>query len=180
MGAALLRESFDRSSFTDPASGAQYRISRDPAGFQMEFSRAASGVRISNTRAQVAAALGAPAKKKTGSNDFGRYVQYMYAGGIVVTFQGEDRVSSVVTSGLGDRTSNGIGVGSAEADVKLHIPGVKCETIAGSRSCHTGKFSAGKKVTDFAILMSFRLSMNSPFRVTEPFTSSMVTSLVCP
>jgi hypothetical protein len=111
-----------------------------------------SGVRISNTRAQVRAALGAPAKQKSGSNDFGRYVQYTYKEGIVVTFQGEDRVSSILTTGLGDRTVKGVGVGTAEADVKSGVPGVKCETIAGSRSCHTGTFRAGKKITDFAIV----------------------------
>jgi hypothetical protein len=111
-----------------------------------------SGVRISNTRAQVRASLGAPAKQKTGSNDFGRYVQYTYKEGIVVTFQGEDRVSSISTSGLGDRTAKGVGVGSTEAEVKSGVPGVKCETIAASRSCHTGKFTAGKKITDFSIV----------------------------
>jgi len=75
----------------------------------------------------------------------------LYAGGIVVVFQGEERVSSVVTTGLGDRTSNGIGVGSPEADVKAHIPGVKCETLGSARSCHTGRLVSGRKVTDFRI-----------------------------
>ncbi len=31
------------------------------------------------------------------------------------------------------------------------MKGVKCETTAGSRSCHTGSFKPGKTVTDFAI-----------------------------
>ena len=44
VGAAASRESFDRASFIDPASGARYRISADAAGYRMEFSRAASGV----------------------------------------------------------------------------------------------------------------------------------------
>jgi hypothetical protein len=127
-------------------------LAQAPSALAMiQIDKGIAGARISSTRAQVKAALGNPVKTRAGSNDFGRYVQYTYGGGIVVTFQGEDRVSSVVTSGLGDRTSNGIGVGTAEADVKLHIPGVKCETIAGSRSCHTGRFAAGRKVTDFRI-----------------------------
>jgi hypothetical protein len=117
----------------------------------IQLDRGISGVRIGNTRAQVKAALGTPARSRAGSNDFGRFVQYSYAGGIVVVFQGEERVSSVVTSGLGDRTSNGIGVGSPEADVKAHIRGVRCETFGSARSCHTGRLLAGRKVTDFRI-----------------------------
>jgi hypothetical protein len=70
----------------------------------------------------------------------------------VVVFQGEERVSSVATSGPGDRTSNGVGVGSLEADVKAHVPGVKCESFGTERSCHTGRLVAGRKVTDFRLL----------------------------
>jgi hypothetical protein len=127
-------------------------LAQAPAAHALiQLDRGIAGARIGATRAQVKAALGKPVKTRAGSNDFGRFVQYSFSGAIVVTFQGEDRVTSVLTSGLGDRTSNGIGVGSPEADVKLHVPGVKCETIAGSRSCHTGKFLAGRKVTDFRI-----------------------------
>jgi hypothetical protein len=117
----------------------------------IQLDRGIAGARIGNTRAQVKAALGKPVKTRSGSNDFGSFVQYLYSGGITVSFQGEDRVTSIVTTGLGDRTSNGLGVGSKEDDVKLHVPGVKCETIAGSRSCHTGRFAAGRKITDFRI-----------------------------
>lgn len=117
----------------------------------IQLDRGISGVRISNTRAQVKAALGNPQKQRAGSNDFGRFVQYSYAGGITVMFQGEDRVSSVVTTGLGDRTSSGIGVGSPESEVK-QISGIKCETIGSIRSCHTGRLVSGRKVTDFRIV----------------------------
>ena len=51
-------------------------------------------------------------------------------------FQGRTRVTSVETTGLGDRTAEGVGVGSSEADADA-LPGVKCETIVGVRSCHT-------------------------------------------
>jgi hypothetical protein len=121
------------------------------ADAMIQLDRGIAGVRIGNTRAAVKAALGTPVKQRAGSNDFGRYVQYLYGGGITVTFQGEDRVSSVLTIGLGDRTSSGIGVGSPEADVRRRIPGVKCETIGTLRSCHTGRLVAGRKVTDFRI-----------------------------
>jgi len=116
----------------------------------IQLDKGISGVRIGNTKAQVRASLGTPQKSRAGSNDFGRFVQYMYAGGITVTFQGEDRVSSVVTTGLGDRTSSGIGVGSPEDNVK-NISGIKCENTGSSRSCHTGRLVSGRKVTDFRI-----------------------------
>src|SRR3989442_1097091 len=43
-GAAAVRESFGRAGFTEPASGATYRVFAEPAGYQMEFSRANSDV----------------------------------------------------------------------------------------------------------------------------------------
>lgn len=114
----------------------------------IQLDRAISGVRIGNTKAQVRASLGTPQKSRAGKNEFGSFVQYSYAGGITVMFQGEDRVSSVVTTGLGDRTSSGIGVGSPEDAVK-NIAGIHCENIGSSRSCHTGRLVSGRKVTDF-------------------------------
>jgi hypothetical protein len=116
----------------------------------IQLDKGISGVRIGNTKAQVRASLGTPQKSRAGQNDFGHFVQYTYAGGITVMFQGEDRVSSIVTTGLGDRTSSGIGVDSPEDAVK-NISGIKCETIGSSRSCHTGRFVNGRKITDFRI-----------------------------
>ena len=121
------------------------------AGAMIQVDKGIAGARLDNTQAQVKAALGAPAHEKTGSNDFGTFRQFIYAGGLRVFFQGDAKVTSVATSGLGDRTSKGVGVGSTEASVKSKVPGVKCETIAGTRSCHTGDFSAGERVTDFLI-----------------------------
>ena len=95
------------------------------------------------------AALGT-SSTKSGSNDFGPYVRYRFAGGLTVLFQGKTKVTSVTTTGLGDRTTEGVGVGSTEADADK-LKGVKCETIAGFRSCHTSDFEPGKRVTDFQI-----------------------------
>jgi hypothetical protein len=117
----------------------------------IQVDRGIAGVRIDNTRAQVRAALGAPDKVTSGTNEFGAFTQYRYAGGVTVSFQGGQRVSSVATTGLGDRTSRGVGVGSKEAAVRSKVAGVTCETIAGSRSCHTGRLEGGQRVTDFLI-----------------------------
>jgi hypothetical protein len=121
------------------------------AGAFVQIDRGIAGARIGNTQAQVKTALGNPRLTKTGSNDFGDYTLFYYEGGLRVTFQGNTKVTSVTTSGLGDRTSKGVGVGSTENTVKTKVPGVTCESFGSTRSCHTGDFSAGSRVTDFLI-----------------------------
>jgi hypothetical protein len=116
----------------------------------IQIDQGISGARIGNTRAEVRTALGTPASTSSGSNDFGPFVRYTYAGGLRVLFQGKTEVTSIEMRGPGDRTPQGVGVGSSEAKADA-LPGVKCETIAGFRSCHTGSFTAGKRVTDFQI-----------------------------
>ena len=115
----------------------------------VQVDKGIAGARLGSTLAQVHAALGTPARVANGSNDFGRFRQESYGGGIVVFYQGSRTVTSVVTTGLGDRTAKGVGVGSTEAAVRAKVAGVRCETIAGSRSCHTHSFTAGRRVTDF-------------------------------
>ena len=114
--------------------------------------RGIAGARLGNTKAEVRAALGKPGRVKRGMNDFGPFTVFRYRGAISVTFQGNRRVTSVTTKGHGDRTIRGVGVGSSERSVQRRVPGVTCETFFGTtRSCHTGDFSAGTRVTDFRI-----------------------------
>jgi hypothetical protein len=124
-----------------------------PAAAQalIQVDRGIAGARLGNSRAEVRAALGTPASTRSGTNDFGRFLQWRFKGGITVIFQGRREVSTVSTSGRGDRTRRGVGVGSTEAAVKARVRGVRCETIAGFRSCHTGRFTAGEILTDFLI-----------------------------
>ena len=118
----------------------------------IQVDRGIAGARIGSTRAEVRAALGTPSNVATGSNDFGPWVRYTFAGKLRVMFQGRTRVTSVETKGLGDRTSAGVGVGSSEAAVKARVPGVKCETFGSVRSCHTGDFLPGARITDFRVV----------------------------
>src|SRR3954462_12821664 len=117
-----------------------------PAGAMVQVARGIAGARIGAARSAVRAALGTPTSTKSGTNDFGPYVRYRFAGGLTVLFQGKQKVTSVQTTGLGDRTTQGVGVGSTQAEADA-LPGVRCE----SGSCHTGDFLPGKKVTDFTI-----------------------------
>jgi hypothetical protein len=70
------------------------------------------------SQAQMKAGLGNPDRKKTGHNDFGPFTQFLYRGGITITFQGNTSVAAVAITGHTDRTSGGAGVGSTEEQVK--------------------------------------------------------------
>jgi hypothetical protein len=117
----------------------------------VQVDRGIGGARLGNSRAEVRAALGAPASTRSGTNDFGRFLQWRFRGGVTVIFQDRTEVTTVSTTGRGDRTPRGVGVGSTEAAVRNRVRGVRCETIAGFRSCHTGRFTAGEIITDFQL-----------------------------
>jgi hypothetical protein len=117
----------------------------------IQIDRGIAGARLGNSRAEVRAALGTPAKVTHGTNDFGPFTQLRFRGGITVSFQGDAKVTAVDTTGRGDRTARGVGVGSSERAVRRRVRGVHCETIAGFRSCHTGALRAGRRITDFHI-----------------------------
>lgn len=120
----------------------------------IQVQRGISGIRLNMSSAQVKASLGSPAKVKHGSNPFGSFTQYMYDGGITVTFQGDRNVTAVAITGHTDRTASGVGVGSTEAQVKHGVRGVKCDAgnhPNGVTSCHVGSFKPGGRVTDFLI-----------------------------
>jgi hypothetical protein len=130
------------SAFVAPAS----------ASAVIQLDQGIGGVRLDNTAAQVRTALGKPDQVRRGRNTFGRFTRYSYTPeSITVIFQGGSKVTSVATEGVGDRTTRAVGVGSRERTVDQRVRGVKCETIARIRSCHTGDFRPGRRVTDFLI-----------------------------
>ena len=117
----------------------------------IQVDRGIAGARLNNTRAEVRAALGAPVRVVRDRNIFGPTLSFRYRGGITVFFQGRRRVTAVFTTGRGDRTIRGVGVGSSERAVRRRVPGVRCDTVSGTRSCHTNEFAPGQRVTDFRI-----------------------------
>ena len=107
-----------------------------------------AGVTVGMTPGKVKSVLGRPSSVKRGSNDFGKYTIYKYVG-LVVEFQGNSKVTSVTTTRRSERTKSGAGVGSTEAQLKAGVKGLKCMSGGGFRHCYLGKFSPGRRVTDF-------------------------------
>jgi hypothetical protein len=121
------------------------------AGAYVKIDQGIAGARLGNTQAQVKAALGEPSLVKTGTNDFGPFSIFYYEGGLRVTFQGNEQVSSVYTTGKGDRTTKGIGVGNTEKALRQKHSGLVCEGSGDFRFCRSQSLEAGERVTVFRI-----------------------------
>src|SRR4051812_6942465 len=70
------------------ASCAGFLLLPATADAMIQIDKGIAGARLGNTKAQVRAALGAPAKVTTGTNDFGPFTEFRYRGGLRVTFLG--------------------------------------------------------------------------------------------
>jgi hypothetical protein len=121
------------------------------AGAIIQLDRGIAGARLGNTKAEVKTALGQPKRVRNGTNDFGPFNVFVYAGRISVTFQSGNTVTAVSTRGLGDRTARGIGVRSRRSAVEQRVPGVDCETFTGTTICQRGEGLPGQRVTVFFI-----------------------------
>jgi hypothetical protein len=116
----------------------------------IQLDRAISGARLGNTKAEVRAALGKPRRVIQRDGEFGPTTEFRYRGGLRVLFL-DGRVTLAGTTGLGDRTARGVGVGSSEQAVKNRVPGVTCETFEGTRICSRGAAQPGERGTLFFI-----------------------------
>jgi hypothetical protein len=114
----------------------------------IQLDRAISGARLNNTKSEVRAALGKPREVIDDEGEFGPTTEFRYGGGLRVHFL-SGRVTLVRTTGLGDRTKRGVGVGSTESAVKNKVPGVTCETTSGIRLCSRGAEQPGERGTFF-------------------------------
>jgi hypothetical protein len=122
-----------------------------PAQAVIRPQKGMAGVKLNMTQSQMRAKLGQPTRTKQGMNDFGPFTQFVYPHSISVTFQGNRRVTGILTRGRTEKTERGVGVGSTETAVRQKVGHVRCETIAGSHTCHVGSFKAGHRVTVFLI-----------------------------
>jgi hypothetical protein len=121
-----------------------------PADARILLQQGIAGVELRMTRAQVRSNLGTPMRIRSGRNEFGRYVEFVYPR-VTVSFQGAARATGLRTRSPLERTARGIGVGSTEAEVKAKVAGARCRTEFGVRHCFVGRFLPGRVITDFHI-----------------------------
>ncbi len=114
----------------------------------IQLDRAVSGARLGNSKAEVRTALGKPRRVIKRDGLFGPTTTFRYRGGLRVIFL-NNRVTLAGTTGLGDRTRRGVGVGSTEQAVVNRVPGVTCETFEGTRICSRGAEQVGARGTFF-------------------------------
>lgn len=125
-------------------------VAAAPAGARIFVQRGIATVSLRLTKAQVRAKLGNPPRVRGGTNDFGRFTEFVYRR-VTVSFQSGSRVTALRTTSRLERTGRRVGVGSSEATVKARVVGVVCRTEAGFRHCFVGSFLPGRVVTDFRI-----------------------------
>ena len=112
-----------------------------------------AGARLGNSRADVRKALGKPSKARPGRNDFGRWVCYRFRGqdhGLLPGARAWSPRSRPRGSAIGRRVGHR---GRLDrGDSRSLVKGLTCEDIgANVRTCHTGEFLAGRRVTDFRL-----------------------------
>jgi hypothetical protein len=132
------------------AAGLAAAVLACPAAATIIPQKGIAGVRIGMTPGKVRSVLGAALSEDHVKSEFGAATVFRYRG-LQVTFQGGGPVTNMSTTRRGERTANGVGVGSTEAQVKAKVKGVTCKTDSGFRHCYLGKLSAGYRVTDFSI-----------------------------
>jgi hypothetical protein len=116
----------------------------------IQIDRGIAGARLGNSKAEVRAALGKPRRVVNRQTEFGRTTTFLYRGGIRVNFLGGE-VTLAGTTGRGDRTRRGIGVGSTEQAAVAKVPGLECDTFQGTRLCRRGAEEPGERGTFFFI-----------------------------
>ena len=109
-----------------------------------------AGVQLRMTRAKVIQLLGPPPRRRSGTNIFGPWTEFLYPR-VRVTFQSGPLVTSLRTTSPRERTLRGVGPGSTEALVRARVARVRCRTESGFRHCWVGRFLPGQLVTDFHI-----------------------------
>lgn len=112
--------------------------------------RGIAGVELRMTKGQVRSLLGEPKRIRTGRNLYGPYTQFVYPR-VIVEFQRVATVTALRTSSMLERTADGVGVGSPEAQVKARVPHVVCSSWHGHRDCILGKVLPDRTLTIFAI-----------------------------
>jgi hypothetical protein len=117
------------------------------AGATIKPGRGMSGIELGMTAQQVQAKLGRPVGK-------GGWKWYYPR--VTVTFRNR-RVVELMTSWYRERSANGVGVRSSEAEVRVAFPRTQCAPWLTYRRCRLGTGAPNSRVTDFIIGTSGRV-----------------------
>lgn len=111
--------------------------------------RGIAGANLDMTQPQIRAKLGKPDKVRHPTSPiFGQYTTWFYGGTSVDMFRNQDgKVFNVSTTSKSEKTSTGVGVGSTAAAVKTGVKAARCD----AQHCWVGRFEGGRKVTDFRL-----------------------------
>jgi hypothetical protein len=118
--------------------------------------RGIAGANLDMTQAQLRAELGKPDKVGHPTSPiFGRYTTWYYAATSADMFNtGDRKVFNVSTTSKRQKTSTGVGVGSTSAAVLKGVKGSHCN----QQHCWVGRFQGGRKVTDFRLSATGRVT----------------------
>jgi hypothetical protein len=129
-----------------------------PAAAEIVPQESIAGVRLKMSKAEVAAVLGQPARKRRyvgGSGADDHFATWTYKRrGYAVSFlrRGTYRVSSITVTGGSERTATGVGIGSTRAEVKAGVPAVHCKRYDPTyATCFIGKSRIGDITTAFRL-----------------------------
>jgi hypothetical protein len=122
-----------------------------PAQAKIVPQQGMKGIRLGMTVRQVRDRLGAPDKVIFRHDEIqGRIRIYAYGLTRASFSPGADaRVNTISTTSRQERTSRGVGVGSARTQVARKVPAVRCRVEFGTDHCYVGSFNPGRRVTDF-------------------------------
>ena len=118
------------------------------------------GARLGMTVAQVEDRLGEPSRSRIVTDEIMGRVRELRYGLTVLTFNGAEDSSELITSSTTSRTerlANGIGIGSTRAAVDRKVARTRCKVEFGLDHCYIGSFTPGRIVTDFHISKAGRV-----------------------
>jgi hypothetical protein len=132
-----------------------------PAGAVIVLGKGMAGAKLGQCVEDVVAQIGYPDKTFGKTEPTGEFVEsYKYEKlGLIIRFfhgPGECLVAGeFFTAASKERTVEGVGKGTTRRTLKTKLKHVKCETFRQGkrkiRSCHIGRFTPSKRVTEFRI-----------------------------
>jgi hypothetical protein len=138
-----------------------------PAGAVIVPGKGMAGVKLGQCIEDVVAVIGEPDRTFGKTEPTGEFVEsYKYDKlGIIIRFYhgpGECLVAGeFFTAASKERTAEGVGKGTTRRTLKKKLEHVKCETFRQGkrkiRSCHIGKFTPSKRVTEFRMTAKGRV-----------------------